>query len=296
MIPSANGGTGVNNGTKIITIGGNLTTTPVNDITLTTTGGTNVTLPVTGTLATLNGTETFTNKTLTSPTLTTPVINGTISGTTVFPVVNGGTSQSSYTDGQILIGNTATGGLTKTTITQASSKQVIVTNGNGSITLSTPQNIDAGAAPTFSGLTVTGLGNNLGVYTNGSGGLTTAPPSTGVLGYWNRSGSVLSPSNSGDAISTTGNISTTGSGTITSAGLLTGQKGLTVTGDVVNLNNDGTTNGVNIGGTGVQTINVGTGLTGASTVAVGSVSSTTNINSGSGAININASNNGQDQH
>lgn len=43
------------------------TTSGANALTLTTTGSTNVTLPTTGTLATLAGTETFTNKTLTTP-------------------------------------------------------------------------------------------------------------------------------------------------------------------------------------------------------------------------------------
>lgn len=63
------GGTGVNNGTKTITLGGNFTHTGAHTLTLTTTGTTSVTLPTTGTLATLAGSETFTNKTLTSPIL-----------------------------------------------------------------------------------------------------------------------------------------------------------------------------------------------------------------------------------
>lgn len=75
------GGTGVNNAGKTITLGGNLTTSGAFATTLTATAATNVTLPTTGTLATLAGSETLTNKTLTTPTLTTPVVNGNTSGT-----------------------------------------------------------------------------------------------------------------------------------------------------------------------------------------------------------------------
>ena len=64
------GGTGVaNNAAMTVTGSGNFA------YTRTLTGATNVTLPTTGTLATLAGTETFTNKTLTSP-----VISGTPTG------------------------------------------------------------------------------------------------------------------------------------------------------------------------------------------------------------------------
>jgi len=64
------GGTGVaNNAAMTVTGSGNFA------YTRTLTGATNVTLPTTGTLATLAGTETFTNKTLTSP-----VIGGTPTG------------------------------------------------------------------------------------------------------------------------------------------------------------------------------------------------------------------------
>lgn len=54
------GGTGVNNGAKTITLGGNLTTSGAFATTLTTTAATTVTLPTTGTLATLDQAETFT--------------------------------------------------------------------------------------------------------------------------------------------------------------------------------------------------------------------------------------------
>jgi Chaperone of endosialidase/Repeat of unknown function (DUF5907) len=69
LLPGANGGTGVNNTGKTITLGGNLTTSGNFATTLTTTAATSVTLPTTGTLATLSGTETLTNKILTSPAL-----------------------------------------------------------------------------------------------------------------------------------------------------------------------------------------------------------------------------------
>lgn len=69
-----------------------------------------------------------------------------LSGTVA--VVNGGTGQTSYTDGQILIGNTTGNTLTKTTLT-GTSNQVVVTNGSGSITLSTPQSINTTASVQF---------------------------------------------------------------------------------------------------------------------------------------------------
>lgn len=70
IISPTYGGTGVNNGSKTITLGGNLTTLGAFNTTLTVTAATSVTLPTTGTLTTLAGVETLTNKTLTTPIIT----------------------------------------------------------------------------------------------------------------------------------------------------------------------------------------------------------------------------------
>ena len=58
------GGTGVNNGSNTLTLAGNVEFSGAFSSTLAVTGTTNVTLPTSGTLATLAGTETFTNKTI----------------------------------------------------------------------------------------------------------------------------------------------------------------------------------------------------------------------------------------
>lgn len=75
-----------------------------------------------GDFATLSGSETLANKTL-----TTPVITGGLA------VNQGGTGQTSYTNGQLLIGNTTGNTLAKATLTAGNG--VAITNGAGSITI-----------------------------------------------------------------------------------------------------------------------------------------------------------------
>jgi hypothetical protein len=105
IISPTYGGTGVNNGSKTITLGGNLTTSGAHTLTLTTTANTSVILPTTGTLATLAGIETLTNKTLSSPVITLP----TMTGGTINNTVIGGTTASSANFTSVGISGNLTG-------------------------------------------------------------------------------------------------------------------------------------------------------------------------------------------
>lgn len=78
------------------------------------------------------------------------VTTGTWSATTV-AVNKGGTGQTSYTNGQLLIGNTTGNTLAKGTLT-GTANQITVTNGGGSITLSAPQDLHTSATPQFAGI------------------------------------------------------------------------------------------------------------------------------------------------
>lgn len=163
VIAGAYGGTGVNNNGKTITLGGNLTTSGAYATTLTATGATNVTLPTTGTLATLAGTETFTNKTLTLPTIggTGATFNGSTSGTTVL--------KASADAGSTTITMPATTGTLVTTGDSGTVTSAMIADGtivNGDISASAGIAITKLAAYTISGVS---LGNNLNPLTIGTG-------------------------------------------------------------------------------------------------------------------------------
>jgi len=190
VLPAANGGTGVANTGKTITLGGNLSisaafsTNGANTITLTSAGGaTNVTLPTSGLLygtasgsiassdlmASLNN-ETGTGLVVfgTSPTLTTPIINGTISGTTVIPVANGGTGLATYTAGNLLYASNSStlAGLS------TANNGILVTNSSGVPSIANT----VGAALTMPSINLSASSNQLVLQSSGVKGTLTWTP------------------------------------------------------------------------------------------------------------------------
>jgi len=117
----ANGGTGVANTGKTITLGGNLTTSGANATTLTTTGTTSVTLPTSGTLATLAGSETLTNKS----------ISGSTNTLTNIPA-----SAISSVNGSVIVAGVTT--ITGTTYTVASTDYLLICNNSATLTITLP--------------------------------------------------------------------------------------------------------------------------------------------------------------
>ena len=176
-------------------------------------------------------------------TITTVDINGgTINGITDLAVADGGTGASSFTDGGVLIGSgtdaiTATavlsngqlligdnsGDPTVGTLT-GTTNQVTVTNGAGSITLSTPQDLDTSADVTFDSITLDDLTASRLVSTNGSKKLVSSDLNSFVAGTSNQ----ISVADDGDGtitLSTPQNIHTSATptfGTITTSGNVTG--------------------------------------------------------------------------
>lgn len=142
-LPPANGGTGIaNNAASTLTISGSFGTT------LTVSATTAVTLPTSGTLATLAGSETFTNKTLTNPTVTNYVETLQAVGTV------GASSTLALTTGTVLTATlTASTPCTFTMPTATAGKSfiLILTQASSGMTTATFTGVKwpAGTAPTI---------------------------------------------------------------------------------------------------------------------------------------------------
>lgn len=103
-----------------------------------------------------NGFSKFSGATTSEKTYTLPNAScALLTDNAAVTVAQGGTGQTTYTNGQLLIGNTTGNTLAKATLT-GTSNQITVTNGAGAITLSTPQDIAAASSPTFLKMTLSG--------------------------------------------------------------------------------------------------------------------------------------------
>lgn len=127
-------------GTHSVTLAGNFSTSGAYAVTLTVTGITNVTLPNTGTLATLAGTETFTNKTLTSPTITAPTI------ASISP--DGTNTLTLPTATDTLVGKATTDTLTNKTLTSPIIASIKTNGGANTVTFPTSTDTLVGLATT----------------------------------------------------------------------------------------------------------------------------------------------------
>jgi hypothetical protein len=106
-------------------------------------------------------------------------------------------STAALTNGQLLIGNTGSAPVAATLT--GTSNQVNVTNGAGTITLSLPQNINSGAAPTFVGTNFNSIPNSATTATNAN----TASTIVARDGSGNFSAGTITASLSGTATNAT---------------------------------------------------------------------------------------------
>ena len=144
-----------------------------------------------GTVTSVGGTGTVNGLTLTGTVTTSGnlTLGGTLSNvslttavTGTLPTGNGGTGQTTYTDGQLLIGNTSGNTLAKATLTAGTG--ITVTNGAGSITVAAINNgtvTSVGGTGTVNGITLTGTVTSSGNLTLG-GTLSNVSLSTQVTG------------------------------------------------------------------------------------------------------------------
>lgn len=127
---------------------------------------------------------------------------------------NGGTGETTYTDGQLLIGNTA-GGLTKAVLTEGSN--ISITNGDGSITIAatggsgtvTSVNVSGGTTGlSFSGGPVTSSGTITASGTvnlaNGGTGASLSDPGADRVLFWDDSAGAVTWLTLGTNLSITG--------------------------------------------------------------------------------------------
>jgi hypothetical protein len=180
LVAGQYGGTGVNNSGKTITIGGNFTHTGAHTLGLTTTANTSVTLPTTGTLATLAGSETFTNKTLTSPVISTISNTGTLTLPTSTDTLVGRATTDTLTNKTLTSPTLTTPSLGVATATSINKVAITAPATSATLTIADGKTLTASNTLTFTGTDASSVAFGAGGTVLYSGGAL-GTPSSGTL-------------------------------------------------------------------------------------------------------------------
>lgn len=127
-------------------------------------------------------------------------------GSAVLAVANGGSGQTTYTNGQLLIGNTTGNTLTKATLTQGTG--ISITNGTGSITIASTVSgtvTSVGGTGTVNGITLSGTVTSSGNLTLGGAltGVNLTSQVTGTLPVANGGTGVTTSTGTGSVVRAT---------------------------------------------------------------------------------------------
>lgn len=235
ILPGANGGTGVANTGKTITLGGNLTTSGAFNSTFVMTADTNVTFPTTGTLATTDGTVASfaTGATGLLANGVNTAVTGAVVLTGTLATTNGGTGKTAFVANELFYaGSTSTMDQSAnlafdgtSTLTVGGAAGLTFNGATGTIS-STAANGDINLVPTGTGSVVIGpsgagqvsseTGQALTV--NGQTGLTLTAGTSGNVAITSVAGTVNLTSAAGDitmTLATGGNVTVAG---VTAAG------------------------------------------------------------------------------
>ena len=188
----------------------------------------------------------------------TPTV-GAISLAGTLNVANGGTGQTTYTNGQLLIGNTTGNTLAKATLTAGTN--VSITNGAGAITINATDQFtgtvtSVSGAGTVNGITLTGTVTSSGSLTLGGtlSGVSLTTQVSGTLPIANGgTNSTATPTAGGVAYGTGTAYAVNSAGTsgqvLTSAGAGAPTWTTPTTGTVTSVGGTGTVNGITLTGT-----------------------------------------------